>query len=250
MTNEQLVTKIQAGETALMSTLWERVERLIKLLANKFYNSHKERCISVGVEFDDLFQQGYFALLVAVEAYDSSKGYKFSTYLNYNLKNAFNDIAKMRSANWKAIKEPISLDVPIGYSKNDDSRLLSDLLPDIGAEAQIEKIIEQDYIEQLRNDLYKAMRNKLNKTQYHIIEQVYFNGLTHKAVAETVGVTRTQELHESALRALARDKQLRTYRKNEIIDRYGHGFGFRTFKRLGISPQERAILELEKRGLL
>jgi len=247
--SEELVTKIQSGETDLIPTLWEQVERLIRLLASRFFFNYRERCVSIGVELDDLYQQGYFALLVAVAAYDASKGYKFTTYLTYNLKNEFFSIAKMRSAGWYKKKEPLSLETPVGMSKDGNSASLSDFLSDPTAEVEIENVIEREYTERLKSDLFEAMGD-LSETQYQLIEQVYFNGLTHNQAAETIGVKRTQELHDSALKTLARNKMLRAYKRNEIISRYGQGFGFRTFDSKRMSPQERAILELEKRGLL
>ena len=45
-------------------------------------------------EFDDVLQQGYLELIYAVDNYDSSLGYKFSTYLSNRIKKALFDSRK------------------------------------------------------------------------------------------------------------------------------------------------------------
>ena len=57
-------------------------------------------------------------------------------------------------------------------------------------------------------------------------------------------------LHMAALSKLSKHPRLKEYRAEMIRERYGFGYGFRRFKELGMSPQERLVLELEKRGLL
>lgn len=251
MSNEELVLKIQAGETDLIPVLWKQVERLIKLLAYKFYTANTERCASVGVGLDDLFQQGYFALLSAINAYDVSKEFSFNTYLSFHAKKEFSFIAKMRSTGWQNKKEPISLDAIAHENKDGDGVSILDMISDPDAEKDMENVIDKEYTERLHNDLMEAMES-LTEQQRKVIIQVYFKGaVSYSAAAKFLNMhgETLHRLHDSALKKLARDEKIKAY-KNDIIDRYGRGYGFERWKNLGMSPQERAILELEKRGLL
>ena len=52
--------------------LIERNLYLVNILAKKYINK--------GVEFEDLYQVGSLALIYAIERYDMSKGYEFSSF--------------------------------------------------------------------------------------------------------------------------------------------------------------------------
>lgn len=67
MTNEELVVRIRAGEQHLMGELWEQVEGLIKWKARRIMTILDSTGINSGVEFDDLYQSGYLALVAAVK---------------------------------------------------------------------------------------------------------------------------------------------------------------------------------------
>jgi RNA polymerase sporulation-specific sigma factor len=250
MENEELAVRIQAGETALISALWEQTERLIKLIAYKFYSGNKDRCTAVGVEADDLYQQGYFALLKAVKAYDASKDFKLTAYFSFHLKNAFREITKMRSTGWEKKQEPISLDAIRYENAEGNGVTLLDSLVDISAEADLDSIIESDYTQQLHADLVAAM-SELPDIQRKIIELIYFDNVdtdeAAKAIDKNPNYVRT--IQQRALERLSRHKRLQAYRAN-IINKHEYKGGFRKWKESGSSPQERIILELEHHGLL
>ena len=88
MSSEELVVKIQAGAVELMGQLWEQVERLVKWKAKRIMTV-LEGCPGRGVEFEDLYQSGYLAMVAAVNTYDPAAGGAFSTWLMYHLKTAF-----------------------------------------------------------------------------------------------------------------------------------------------------------------
>ena len=48
MSNEELALRIQEGERELFSLLWERVERLIRQKAGRFYRERQEQCAACG----------------------------------------------------------------------------------------------------------------------------------------------------------------------------------------------------------
>jgi len=85
LSNEEIVLRIQTGETELMEKLWEGVEKLIRKQANRV--SHALGC-RFGVEADDLYQTGYFAVVAAVDTYTADAG-PFANWLMFYLKTAF-----------------------------------------------------------------------------------------------------------------------------------------------------------------
>lgn len=90
MSNEEAARRIQGGEQSAIPLLWEGVKKFIRLWAYKYYVQHESLCKRAGVEKEDLYQCGYFAMLNAVRAYDATTGYRFITYMAYYLQNEFN----------------------------------------------------------------------------------------------------------------------------------------------------------------
>jgi len=252
MTNEELAIKIHAGETELLPVLWDQIEKVVKMLAWRFYQTHRERCDSFGVSVDDLYQQGYFGFLESVKNYDDEQvatGYKFLTTSNIYFKKEFCAACKMHTKQWRNKIIPVSLETPV--SEDDDELTLNDSISDPDAEAAFDNILKLDYLEGLRKDLNSALY-KLEKRQWQVIEYLFFQGKSYKDTAEAlnIGVRAVEKLRGDALFILAKNKYLREKYKDEIIERYGYGFGLQKFKNLGMSSQERAILILESKGLL
>ena len=76
MKNEELVARIQAGESDLIETLWLQVEQFIRMMANKWKGQ---------VEMDDLIQQGFLILYTATAEYTPEHGVSFINYLGQRL---------------------------------------------------------------------------------------------------------------------------------------------------------------------
>ena len=92
MTNEELAVQIQAGEREQLPELWEQVHRLLALMFRRLLSQSPDnhtRAVSAGITLEDLEQEGYFALLEAVDAYDPTSGYKFTAYLKYPVMKRF-----------------------------------------------------------------------------------------------------------------------------------------------------------------
>ena len=157
MTNEQLVAKIQAGETNLMPTLWEQVEKFTNQQAGKFLNKYYERCTLVGIALEDLQQEAYLGIHKAVRQYDANKGVKFLTYAGYHLMSRFYDTAKMHSSGWNKRQEPISLDSAIFVNDSGEDICLMDNLTDSNAEAEIDEAVNRDYMDNVRPILYNVL---------------------------------------------------------------------------------------------
>ena len=77
LSNEDIVLEIRSGKRELIGELYERNLALLRILSRPY--------IKAGMEPDDVLQEGYFAILDALEKYDPERG-SFSTFLRYSVK--------------------------------------------------------------------------------------------------------------------------------------------------------------------
>lgn len=249
MSNEELAERIQKGETKCIPLLWDQVQRLIYWKAHRFYRAHYERCTQYGVTIEDFTQEGYFAFLQAVKAYNPQSGYTFSTFLSYPLKNAFHDMIGLRTN--KKWHDPLSHSVSLSApTADDDSIELSDAIPDEQAEEALEAVETSDYIGRLRQDIDTVL-GRLNEDERRAITSIFFCNMTAKEAAAPLGVDsyKIRSLEASALRKIrnpAIGKELRKYRE-DIISRYGYRGGWSNYRHTWTSSTERAALKIMER---
>ena len=251
LSNEELAIKIRESNPShvqdYINTLWNQVEKFVRLQVYKFYAKNIDRCAAVGITEDDLYQECYFTICKAVEQYDPATDIKFLTYAGYHIKNCLRDVSKLSRAAEKHFV--VSLDAP---KKDDDKdeRLLVDLIPDPDGEKEIDNIAEQDYISKRHTDLKTAV-SSLSAEQANVINLRYYKGVTLSEAAKQLKVpsAKVSNLQTKALKTLSEYPLLQKYRQY-VVEQYGFGYGVRKWKELGLSPQERVLLELEERGLL
>ena len=97
MSNETLAERAQAGDTASRDTLWEQVCRWVNVLVGREYRRKEARAAQAGVTRGDLEQEGYFAFLDAVKAYDPAGGYQFLSYLTLHVRSQVNQALGLRT---------------------------------------------------------------------------------------------------------------------------------------------------------
>ena len=96
---KELALKYQAGDKTAKDKLVTANLRLV-VMAAKHYNLH------TSLSFEDLVQEGNMGLMRAVDTYDASKGWRFSTYAMYWIKQA---ISRAILNNSRAIRVPIHM---------------------------------------------------------------------------------------------------------------------------------------------
>ena len=197
MTNEELAIEIQNGNTEYLPVLFDQVEQFIRKKAAQRLRVLGENS---GIEFDELYDSGYLAVIEAAKYFDPESGYKFLTFLDRPLKKAFSEVTNVRSQ--KGLKDPlrnaVSLETPVG---EDETLTIGDTIADdtdITAEV-IRKVSNQE--------LHKALDNALDRLEPLEAEairlQYYSNlNLQQSAVAMKIEPDKVWYLRLSGMRKL------------------------------------------------
>lgn len=241
MSNEELVAVIQSGATERVRELWEQVERLVKWKANQIMTALDLRGSPCGVEFDDLVQSGYLAMVAAVDSYRPDKG-AFTTWLIYHLKTAFAEATGYRTKSGQ--NEPLNNSFSLDKTIDDeaDGATFGEFIPDPKATAIILSIEERLWREQLHEALEAALA-ELPEQSADVLRLRHYQGLSLADVGEIRGTTaeRIRQMENKAIRQLRKPSIACHLRPFYDFDFYcGSGLG--SFQRTGMSIQERYLV--------
>lgn len=243
-TNEELATHIKAGETDLIPQLWQQIERFVKYQANKVAASLSSTAF---VDADDFIQAGYFAMLKAVEAWQSDSEFKFITYLNTHLKNEFAECGGWKTSKGKTewIKAPLSLDAPI-YEDDDGNEItLLDITPCLHDDC--ERVEYCLYIDECRKAINKAL-DAIPVDCADAVRSFYLYGKSLSQYADEIGVLPQliQRRKQQGLRELRKDKTLAKfyYADDDIASAAMKCVGLDAYNRKRSSATERVALRM------
>lgn len=247
MTNEELVQKIKSGENDLLAELWEHVRWFITKRAYSFANYSDG---TGKVEMEDLVQSGYFALLEAVEKYDSKAGCSFVGYLRFYLRKQFRKEAGILSSRRDVLTVASSLDEPLSKEGEKTEATLHDITPLPSAEYEFDDMIEHFGNQQVVGRVLECMQ-KLQPVEREVLLQVCVNELQHKEVAKQLGVSdsRVQQIKEKALRHLIAMKEIRKIKDDLNLDsrtQFHMHKGYRSFNSSFSSIVEDLVLKREQ----
>ena len=120
-----LALRIQEGDTEAKQELAEANLRLVVSIAKRY--------VGRGMQFLDLIQEGNMGLMKAVEKFDHTKGFKFSTYATWLIRQA---ITRAIADQARTIRIPVHMVETI----NKLVRVQRQLLQDLGREPTPEEI--------------------------------------------------------------------------------------------------------------
>jgi len=217
MTNEELVIRIQAGETDLMINLWEQVKLYAYKRTNAFYHRHYTRCAEMSVEIEDLEQEAYLGIQKAAERFKPEKSVKFLTYAEYWLKAHFYAAAKLKGTGYRYSET--KLEDTKFLNDNGTAMSLTDIIPDPRAEDDIYDIIEQEYQRDYQLKVCEIIQQALDRLSDYrkpvVIDCLKF-GVSYAEYARKKGVSR-QNVNDLALKAIRAMKNDREF-VNQLYD--------------------------------
>lgn len=218
MSNEELVVQIQNGAPGRMGELWEQIEGLVKWKAKRIVTALELRGNMCGVDFDDLVQCGFPAMVAAVESYKPESG-AFSTWLMYYLQKEFAEVTGYRTK--REQNEPLNNSLCLDQPLSDDPEVatIGDMIPDPKAAAAIEWIEEKIWRDQLHEAL-ETMLQELHEDQSSILRRRYYADKSLVETGEFTGMPSEQvrKLESMGLRALRKMPAVERIRKFYISD--------------------------------
>lgn len=192
-----------------------------------------------GVEYDDLFQAGCVGLIKAVDGFDESRGFSFSTYavpvILGEMKRIFRDdgtVSVSRSLKEKGRKinfekevfikqfdrEPTIKEIAdrLGFDEYETVQAITASMPvismtmqDDDSENQFDIPIDSHEIGVSTAIALDQVLNELDERDEKIIRLRYFSGLTQTVIAQKLGMTQVQvSRREKAILKQLRSKLL------------------------------------------
>lgn len=188
MTNEELAALVKSGSSEHIEQLWQNVAAFIRQRANRIAAiPNRDHTI----DFDDLVQQGYFAMLQAAKTFDPTAGKTFIGWLSFYLKRQFAVATgfDQRAKQLDPSKCASSLNAPLTDNEADGQHM--DFLPDPDAQQPYFAAEAQADAERLHDDLERALAT-LPEHAAQILKLRFCDGLTQEETAQIMGRTKSQ----------------------------------------------------------
>ena len=176
MTNEQLCALAQKGDVQAQEQLVRNNLGYIRKTANELYISSNLENSELGIDRDDLIQEGSISLLRVISLYAPDKKIKFLTYAGPAIRNAMMDLI---STAFSAFEQKMQSDkdgIPIKRINLDellpgeDSMQRSDLIADPYSSEPEKMMIE----EESRKELYEGLRRISEREQVYLLYRFGF----------------------------------------------------------------------------
>ena len=250
-TNAALAALAAAGNTFALGQLWEVNKGFVRRQLWKWYEKNKPVADNAGLTFEDLTQEGYFAVSYAAAHYSAEQG-SFTTYLNYALVKQIRtatcgeharvvaaEDGRRVAVSANPLNECDSLDVRFDES-DEGSSTKGETIEDPAATQAFQQAEDGVYTEELHTALETAMTQHLTEREADVLRRRYYDGQTLQAIGEELGVRgeRVRIIEGKAIRKMKGLSSIQRWHDDVVTTRAWHGTGWNAWNRYG-SVEER-----------
>ena len=252
-TNAALAALAAAGNTFALGQLWEVNKGFIRRQLWQWYEKNKPVADNAGLSFEDLVQEGYFAVDYAAKHYNAEQG-NFTTYLSYALLKQIRtatcgehtrvvatENGRRVAVSANPLNECSSLDVRLDES-DEGSSTKGETIEDPAAVQAFQQTEDDIYTEELHTALETAMTQHLTEREAAVLRSRYYDGQSLRAIGEELGVQqeRIRQIERRACRKLSGLPSIQRWHDETIRTQAWRGTGFGAWKSGG-SVQERTV---------
>ena len=252
-TDAALAALAAAGNAFALGQLWEVNKGFIRRQLWQWYEKNKPVADNAGLSFEDLVQEGYFAVDYAAKHYSAEQG-NFTTYLSYALlkqirtatcgehtRGVTTDDGRRVAVSANPLNECSSLDVRLDEA-DEGSSTKGETIEDPAATQAFQPAEAGVYTEELHTALEPAMTQHLTEREAAVLRRRYYDGQSLRAIGEELGVQqeRIRQIERRACRKLSGLPSIQRWHDETISTQAWRGTGFGAWKSGG-SVQERTV---------
>ena len=199
MSNEELCALAKQGDTDAQNLLIENNLRFIQKTAYELWNTQAELNRSLGIDPDDLAQEGLLGLYGCIKSYDPDSGNLFLTYAAPAIRNAILDYIRAQNSSFEAknLNNIISLD----ELAKDEAQSRHSLLADPTRQTP-----ERIYLAKERiDDIHHALSMIADREEHYLRYRFGFDDDMEHPLIETAKHFHLSESRAKSTEALALD---------------------------------------------